>query len=261
MAPFKTLFWAATLLAGVASACATPALDADTSLLVVAPHPDDETLCCAGMIRRVVEAGGHVSIVWITSGDGSALSMLFAEKSLFRPADKVRDLARKRVAEARAATGLLGVAPDHLYFLGYPDGGIGKLVADPRLEKDFETVLDRTLPNLVLMPSTLDTHPDHRASGELAWRVLSRRGAAASARFWIVHGGEGWPSPRGYMPIIPLGIPPRGVGLDAHEFILTDAEVDLKHQAVEAYHTQMQFMAPFLLAFVRTSELYSAKAP
>jgi hypothetical protein len=28
--------------------------------------------------------------------------------------------------------------------------------------------------------------------------------------------------------------------------------------AVNAYHTQLQFMSPFLLAFVRTTELYSA---
>src|SRR5213082_1269787 len=34
-------------------------LDAQTSLLVVAPHPDDETLCCAGVIQRVVRAGGR----------------------------------------------------------------------------------------------------------------------------------------------------------------------------------------------------------
>lgn len=265
MAPFKTLIWAAGLLAciGPASADNTPALptlDANTSLLVVAPHPDDETLCCAGAIRRVIEAGGHVSIVWITSGDGSALSMLFTEKTLFRPVGKVHDLARKRMAEARTAAGILGVAPDQLYFLGYPDGGIEKLVTDHRLEKDFAAVLDGTRPNLVLAPSFLDTHPDHSATGMLTYEVFRRRGELAKLRYWIVHGGAGWPNPRGYMPIIPLNIPPRGAYLQEHELSLTDAEVELKHQAVEAYHTQMQFMAPFLLAFVRTSELYSARA-
>src|SRR5271156_1302824 len=82
----------AALLANVASAGmiagGLPPIDATTSLLVVSPHPDDETLCCAGVIRRVVTAGGHVSVVWITSGDGSELSMLLVEKSLFNPRDK-----------------------------------------------------------------------------------------------------------------------------------------------------------------------------
>src|ERR1700752_1007711 len=50
-----------------------PPIDGGTSLLVVAPHPDDETLCCAGVIQRVLRAGGRVSVAWITSGDASEL--------------------------------------------------------------------------------------------------------------------------------------------------------------------------------------------
>src|SRR6185312_6181610 len=108
-----------------------PTIDAKTSLLVVSPHPDDETLCCAGVMERVIEAGGRVSVVWITSGDGSELSMLLVEKSLFATRDKVRDLASKRMQEARAATALLGVPRTQQFFLGYPDGGIYAFLTDP----------------------------------------------------------------------------------------------------------------------------------
>jgi LmbE family N-acetylglucosaminyl deacetylase len=264
-----------------------PSIDAATSLLVVSPHPDDETLCCAGAIQRVLAAGGHVSVVWITSGDGSELSMLIVEKSLVKPLEKVRDLAAKRMLEARAATALLGVDSKQQFFLGYPDGGIKKLLTDNRskeyhakftgethvpyadalfpghpytgesLERDFAAVLDRVQPTLVLSPSPADTHPDHAASGMLAINALTRRGELSKARLWIVHGGEGWPSPRGYMPNIPLNKPFLGDAPIAAPFDLTDEEVARKFQAVNAYHTQMQVMAPFLLAFVRTSELYS----
>jgi LmbE family N-acetylglucosaminyl deacetylase len=127
-----TLFASVALAGGEETAGGLPPIDGTTSLLVVSPHPDDETLCCAGVIRRVVAAGGHVSVVWITSGDGSELSMLLVEKSLFRPLNKVRDLARKRMMEARAATTLLGVDPTAQFFLGYPDGGIRKLLTDNR---------------------------------------------------------------------------------------------------------------------------------
>jgi LmbE family N-acetylglucosaminyl deacetylase len=256
----------AALVANVARAAmiadSLPPIDATTSLLVVSPHPDDETLCCAGVIRRVVTAGGHVSVVWITSGDGSELSMLLVEKNLFKPRDKVRDLAVKRMAEARAATALLGVDSTRQFFLGFPDGGIRKLLTDNRsnLERDFTAVLDRVQPTLILAPSPLDTHPDHEATGLLAIRALSRRGQLTKAHFWIVHGGEGWPGPRGYMPGIPLNMPPRGAGLPMVPFVLTDDEETRKLQAVNAYHTQMQVMAPFLLAFVRTSEIFSAIA-
>ena len=272
---------------GVPEIDGLPPIDANTSLLVVSPHPDDETLCCAGAIRRVLTAGGRVSVVWITSGDGSELSMLIVEKSLLKPLAKVRDLAGKRMMEARTATALLGVDSKHQFFLGYPDGGIKRLLTDNRsreyhakftgetrvpysdalfpghpytgesLERDFAALLDRVQPTLILAPSLADTHPDHAASGNLTIRTLLQRGELSKGRYWIVHGGEGWPSPRGYMPNIPLNQPALGPGESAVPFELTEEEETLKLRAVNAYHTQLKFMAPFLLTFVRTTELYS----
>jgi LmbE family N-acetylglucosaminyl deacetylase len=266
-----------------------PSIDATTSLLVVSPHPDDETLCCSGAMQRVLAAGGRVSVIWITSGDGSELSMLFVEKSLFKPREKVHDLAARRMQEARNATALLGVQSAQQFFLGYPDGGVLKLLTENRstayasrftgetrvpyteavfpghpytgrsLEQDFEVVLERIHPTLVLAPSPADTHPDHRAAGMLTIQTLTRRGELAKAHYWIVHDGEGWPSPRGYVPGIPLNIPTTGdPGLALTAFTLSDAETARKLRAIDAYQTQMQVMAPFLLAFARTSELYSA---
>src|SRR5579863_7362966 len=82
---------------GTTLAAALPSLDARTSLLVVAPHPDDETLCCAGVIERVVRAGGRASVVWVTSGDASELDLLFIEKSLFRKPAGMRGVAERRM--------------------------------------------------------------------------------------------------------------------------------------------------------------------
>lgn len=274
--------------AAAADSGGLPPIDATTSLLVVSPHPDDETLCCAGAIERVANAGGHVSVVWVTSGDGSVLSMLMVERSLFASADKVRDLASRRMHEAREAASLLGVPRNQQLFLGYPDGGILQLLTDNRttpyrakftgdtrvpyanalfpghpytgasLEHDFAAILERVRPTLVLAPSLEDTHPDHSATGKLVTRALLRRGEASKLHYWIVHGGEGWPSPRGYMPGIPLEMPATGAGLRLQPFTLTDSEEVRELQAVNAYHTQMEVMAPFLLAFVRSSELFSA---
>lgn len=278
---------AASMLAPAAPDGALPPIDATTSLLVVSPHPDDETLCCAGVIERVANAGGHVTVLWITSGDGSVLSMLMVERSLFASRDKVRDLASRRMHEAREATSLLGVPKNQQLFLGYPDGGIWQLLTDHRttpyqakftgdtrvpyaealfpghpytgesLEHDFETILDGVRPTLVLAPCLCDTHPDHSATGKVVTRALLRRGETSKLHYWIVHGGEGWPSPRGYMPEIPLEMPATGSRLRLQPFTLTDSEEARELQAVNAYHTQMEVMAPFLLAFVRTSELFS----
>ena len=258
-----------------------------TSLLVVSPHPDDETLCCAGVIQRVLQAGGRVSIVWLTSGDASELDLLVVEKSLFLRPSKLRNLAVRRMQESRDAAAILGVAPDRLYFLGYPDRGILPIITDNyitpyrskftavsavpypstvypghaytglNLEHDFESVLDRIHPTLVLAPSPRDSHPDHRATGVVAIRAMAQRNELSRMRYWIVHGGEFWPIPRGYEPDLELNPPPLGHGLSQTPFKLEPAEEERKRLAINAYRTQMEVMSSFLLSFVRTNELYS----
>src|SRR6185437_6280170 len=88
-------------------------------------------------------------------------------------------------------------------------------------------------------------------------RLLMRLRETAQARYWIVHGGEGWPRPREYMAGIPLNMPPTRADVPLRSFTLSDAEQARKHQAIATYRTQMSFMSPFLLAFARTNELYS----
>jgi LmbE family N-acetylglucosaminyl deacetylase len=258
-----------------------------TSLLVVSPHPDDESLCCSGVIQRVLRSGGRVSIVWFTSGDGSELDLLVVEKSLFIRPRKLRELAVRRMQESRDAATVLGVTGDHLFFLGYPDRGLFPIITDNyitpyrsrftdskavpyaealspghpytglNLERDFESVLDRVHPTLVLAPSPLDSHPDHRATGIVAIRAMARRNELSKIRYWIVHGGEFWPIPRGYEPDFEMNPPPLGHGLSQTPFRLAADEEQVKRQAISSYHTQMEVMSSFLLSFVRTSELYS----
>jgi LmbE family N-acetylglucosaminyl deacetylase len=265
-----------------------PRLDAGTSLLVVSPHPDDETLCCGGLIERVVHAGGRVSVLWITSGDAERLDLLLTEMTLLPDAATALELGHTRMHEARAATALLGVPPQGQLFLGYPDGGVLTLLNEHRstpytspatgvaavpysdalfpghpytgesLERDFAAVLERVRPTLILAPSPLDDHPDHRATGLLTLGAGARSSGHPVVRYWIVHGGEGWPSPRGLLPGVPLTAPPAGRGLVPAAFDLEPAEEDRKLLALRAHETQMRAMAPFLLSFVRTTELYFA---
>jgi LmbE family N-acetylglucosaminyl deacetylase len=266
-----------------------PALDAGTTLLVVSPHPDDETLCCAGVIRRVLAAGGRVSIVWITSGDGEFSAAVFQPDLLFSR-QKMREFGLARMQEARRAAGILGVPPAGQLFLGYPDGSLTRLLgADPAtvhagrftaaeavpypqalfpghpftgasLRADFAQVLERVHPTLILAPSLLDSHPDHSATGLLAMAWNAQSAHPVTMRFWIVHGGEGWPSPRDLSMGTPLPQAPLGAGLGARAFALEPEEEDCKLAAVRAYASQMRLMAPFLLAFVRSTELYSVRA-
>jgi len=287
-APVSSAAPASAAAAPAPAASALPPLDAATTLLVVAPHPDDETLCCAGVIQRVVHAGGHASVVWLTSGDGSRLAFLLLDHTAFPSPAQARALGARRMAEARAAGSRLGVPASGQLFLGYPDGGLQPLAGERRaqpyssrstaadavpysealfpahlytsatLASDFDAVLERVHPTLILAPSLTDTHPDHRAAGQLTLAALARRSAPPQVRYWIVHGARGWPSPRQLMPGVPLTPAPCGKRSTSVAFALEPAEEDGKLFALQAYATQMQLMAPFLLAFVRTTEQFSA---
>jgi LmbE family N-acetylglucosaminyl deacetylase len=267
-----------------------PPIDATTSLLVISPHPDDETLCCAGAILRVLRAGGRAAVVWLTSGDAARFDLVLMSRSLFPSAAVGRELGAQRMGEARAAGTRLGVpAAGHL-FLGYPDGGLSALLGAHRaapytspttgaaavpypdalypghpytgesLERDLLALLERVQPTLILAPTPLDAHADHRAAGLLTQTLSTRYARAPAVRYWIVHGDEGWPGPRDLLPGVPLTPAPRAAQLGPVVFPLEPSEEDAKLFALQAYRTQLRVMAPFLLAFVRTNELYSSRA-
>jgi LmbE family N-acetylglucosaminyl deacetylase len=295
MALRRLTFLALALTAASTNAAATAdpgaalSIDQNTSLLVISPHPDDETLCCAGVIQRVLHAGGQVSVVWLTGGDGSALGMLLVEKTLF-DARKMRAFGEARMREARAATALLGVPPQGQLFLGYPDGGVlallgpnlttaytshftrasavpypdalfpGHPYTGESLEQDLAAVIARVHATLILAPSPLDAHDDHRAAGLATIAVSARAAAPVTVRYWVVHGGADWPSPRGLVMGVPLGPSPRGAVLAPQPFALQPDEEDRKLAAVRSYVTQMKVMEPFLLSFVRSTELFSVQA-
>lgn len=255
-------------------------------LLVLAPHPDDESLCCAGAIQEVLAQGGEVWILWFTNGDGFEWDARLLTHTLWPRGPASLALGRRRMEEAREAARRLGVPQDHLLFLGYPDRGLEALLrrhptgqpyrspltgADrvpypgalspgapytgEALLKDFRSALARVRPTLVLAPSPRDAHPDHRAVGQLAQREVP----PDRLLFWIVHGGLEWPLPKGLHPRLPLEPPPRGRGLPWERLLLTPKEREAKLQALRAHTSQMELLGRFLLAFVRRNELFAPR--
>jgi N-acetylglucosamine malate deacetylase 1 len=145
------------------------------NVLVVAPHPDDETLGCGGSICRHVARGDRVTAVFLTSGE-LGLKHLVREKAW-----------RVREAEARKAAGILGIAG--MDFLRMADWSAGKHIrsATPRLR----TILQRENPELIYLPHPGEWHPDHQAALPLLRTAL---------RGW--HGAK--PALRGYEVWTPL---------------------------------------------------------
>ncbi len=256
-------------------------------LLVVSPHPDDESLCCAGVMQQAIRSGASVAVVWVTSGDGFEVDAMLVERVLRTRGTGLQSLAKMRMAEARKAMSVLGVPPQHQYFLGYPDRGIGRLLLDHEstpyrsrytgasavpypdavspgapytgqsLMKDFASVLDREQPTLVLAASAEDTHPDHRGSGALAARAMAARNQGDRVRYWIVHGGEGWPGPLGLHPTLDQTVAPRGADMPWSAVSLAAGDIAVKESAILQYHSQFKVMARKLQSYVRRTELFS----
>lgn len=256
-------------------------------LLVLAPHPDDETLCCAGMIQQAQAAGAQVWIAWVTAGDGFEFDAALTQRVLRPGPAGMRRLGRRRMDEARRAAALLGVPSQRTFTLGFPDGGLfalytthyahayqarrtgaqavylpGALVpgapfTGQALEGALREVLNRVRPDAVLVPAPQDFHADHRTLAYLALRLLSERQQAGRLRFWVVHGGLEWPVPKGLHQTLRLTLPPLASRLPWQRIDLSPVQEKRKLRALSAYTSQMRVMGRFLLAFVRQNELLS----
>ncbi len=144
-------------------------------LVVVAPHPDDEVLACAGLLLRARAAGWPVLVVAMTGGERSHGNAT--------PGRRAR-LARQRRHEQRRSVQALGLAPSALRPLHLPDGGVAQRQAmlERRLVQLFEPG------DTVVVTSTWDGHPDHEAAGHAARAAAARVGCALwKAPVWLWH--------------------------------------------------------------------------
>ncbi len=133
--------------------------------LVIAPHPDDETLGCGGTLARLTDAGTEVTLVLVTDGE--------ATRGAARPPVAT---GRARLGEARRAGDHLGIAS--VVSLALPDGAVSHHLE--ALAAALIEVADLVRPGLVLLPWPSDDHPDHRAVAT----ALARRPLSARPELW-----------------------------------------------------------------------------
>jgi LmbE family N-acetylglucosaminyl deacetylase len=111
-------------------------------VLIIAPHPDDDIIGCAGVIQRSLEAGAKVKVVYITCGDNNIFSVIcyndlfsiISRNKIFYLMDLILNwrerfitLGRIRMQEAINAEKILGLEEKDLLFLGYPDHGTDQM--------------------------------------------------------------------------------------------------------------------------------------
>jgi len=140
----------------------------DGALAVIAPHPDDETLGCGGLIATAVDAGRDVVVVVVTDGGASHPTSTRLSRA---------DLVRVRDQELRQGLSSLGLDPRKLRTLGIPDGGVEMIGETVLAERLGEALAGSTVRSL-FATSVEDPHPDHRAVCRAATTLAQRLDAA-----------------------------------------------------------------------------------
>lgn len=140
-------------------------------IVVVAPHPDDETLGCGGLIARQAAASEAVHVVFLTAGEASHRG---------HPHLRPEAVAAQRRAEAVAALAILtrGAPLASVEHLALPDGALDALPANTRAAaiERLEAKLRDVKPIAVLAPFHAGGSSEHTAACELVVAAMTEAG-------------------------------------------------------------------------------------
>ncbi|MGO9158031.1 PIG-L deacetylase family protein [Mycobacterium sp.] len=208
-----------------------PALDLTEcpGLIVVAPHPDDETLGLGAMAAQLAASGIDVAVVSVSDGG--------AAEPGAPPSQRIR-LESLRRSELLSATDVLGIRAS--VSLGLPDGRLAD--HEDELTDLLAEILDEAAPRTWCAATWRgDGHPDHEAVGRAAAAACARTGATLlEYPVWMWH----WASPTD--PAVPWH--------RAHSVPVPTWARDRKHHAAQCFRSQFEASAqggePVLPAFV-----------
>ncbi|WP_170219504.1 bifunctional PIG-L family deacetylase/class I SAM-dependent methyltransferase [Nocardioides litoris] len=193
------------------------ALDRVRRVVVLAAHPDDETLGAGGLVARAHRLGLEVQVVVATRGEASH------PRSPTHPRERLAALRETELADAVEVLAP-GATPR---VLGLPDGAVPEH-EDALLDSVVDLVGDGRA-TLLVAPWRGDGHPDHEAVGRAAATAAARTGAALLeypvwARHWADPADAPWSTGR--------------------VLALDGTEVAAKRTAIERHRTQVAPLSP-----------------
>jgi len=270
-------------------------LDGVQRILVLAPHTDDETMSSGGLILAALQAGIQVKVVVATNGDGYMAATVEKFRKIRPTTQDYIHMGETRQQESRAALAELGIPPENIFFLSYPDRGTRALwntnwsAANPYKSPysgetsspypltynpdsvyagedylaDLTSILKDYRPDLVIYPHPDDVHPDHwglNVFTRLALTELSHRDPSYQPKqlTYLVHRPD-FPVVRGLFPATSL-VPPASLYAIYPDWLrwdLTPYQIIIKGEAIRAYKTQLPLLGRLMLSFVRANELFA----
>ena len=186
--------------------------------VVVAPHPDDESLGCGGAIALLQQRSIPVQVLVMSDGTQSH------PHSKRYPADRLR---AQREQEICAALKTLGISAPKVTFFRWPDTAV-----PGQGNPDFARAVDlcceslqRCQPSLLFVPWQHDQHCDHRATWQIVQQAILDWPQPPRQIVYSI-----WGDRAAGLPALPAG--ETGWRLDIRSVVA------LKRQAVMAHQSQ-----------------------
>jgi LmbE family N-acetylglucosaminyl deacetylase len=219
---------------------------AGETLLVFAPHPDDECLAAVGLMQRALRAGAAVHVCVVTDGENAPwIQRAYEKRWRIGPRERER-FGRIRREEALRGLAEVGVSEQAVHFLHWPDQGLTALLlaASEEPVERLAALLAELRPARMIAPSCADLHPDHSALAlllELACATLAP-GARPRRLTYRIHRRRAAPAPT------------------CSTLELKDPERVVKRRALACHRTQLTVHRRRMLAFQSAVEEFSATA-
>jgi LmbE family N-acetylglucosaminyl deacetylase len=207
---------------------------------VLAPHPDDEALGAGGLIQQAVAAGAEVRVIFGTDGDNNPWPQRWIEWRWKIDAGCRKRLGEMRRVEALRSLDVLGVPGHCVDFLAFPDAGVLRLwnQRNPAMTGAMTAIFQAHPPDVLVVPSVFDRHPDHRGMYHYAQAALDRCGLKPVQYSYLIH--PGW-----------LGGDFGSVALH-----LTPAQRRAKLQAILCHETQTALSRGRFSSYAQPVELF-----
>ncbi|MFA5275428.1 MAG: PIG-L family deacetylase [Candidatus Omnitrophota bacterium] len=272
-------------------------IEKKSRILILAPHPDDEAIACAGVIQQALAGGAEVKIAYLTNGDHNQVSFIVYEKRFTLRRSEFIHMGEVRMNEAKKAMKLLGLDESNLIFLGYPDFGtftmlrnywnsaraykslltrissvpyktdfsFGSPYTGNNILRDLKNVILNYQPDEIFVSHPADVNVDHKSLYiylQVALADLRNQIKLPKVYPYLVH-CAGWPLPRHYHPELDLEPPQRFSDGQINWFkvYLTDEQLKNKHRSILSYRSQTESAAFYLLSFARKNELFGDYTP
>ncbi len=232
-------------------------------LLVLAPHPDDETLAAGGLLQRAIARGGRARVVFATDGENNPWTQRLVERRFRIGREDSARFGRRRRREALAAIAELGLTAEEAVFLGLPDQAITDLLlaGDEAAVDRLRSLIADWRPSLVVLPSPFDLHPDHSALAVLIRLALARIAAGRPSPGLPSPGGAGAEvAPRLLSYIVHRSRAMRpgeaAEGTGVARFEPTPREKERKRRAILCHATQLAVHRRRFLAYAEREEIF-----